>query len=88
MDLAIIIVLQYIYLHTHPPTHSLYPPISHTLTILPTPTQPTPPSYNLTELNVPTALFTGGHDWLADPTDVYAYIPVLNTTGGYSNYNI
>ena len=52
----------------------------HTPTHL-TPTQPTPPSYNVTELNVPTALFTGGHDWLADPTDVNASIPLLNTTG-------
>lgn len=55
---------------------------SHAYTnLLHTPSQSIPPSYNLTELRVPTALFTGGHDWLADPTDVNAAIPLLNTTG-------
>ena len=56
--------------HTYTPSHH---PHTHT--------QATPPSYNITELNVPTALYTGGHDWLADPTDVNASIPLLNTTG-------
>ena len=32
--------------------------------------QPTPPEYNLANFNVPTVLYTGGHDFLADPTDV------------------
>ena len=58
------------------PTHTR--PLPHTTL---TPIQPSPPSYNVTELNVPTALFTGGNDWLADPTDVNASIPLLNTTG-------
>eukprot|EP01027_Heterolobosea_sp_BB2_P017159 GEZU01024337.1.p1 GENE.GEZU01024337.1~~GEZU01024337.1.p1 ORF type:complete len:279 (+),score=67.86 GEZU01024337.1:98-934(+) len=32
--------------------------------------QPTPPLYNLSNLMVPTAVFHGGKDTLADPTDV------------------
>ena len=40
-------------------------------------TQPHPPSYNVTELTVKTALFTGGQDWLADPTDVANLIPKI-----------
>lgn len=44
-------------------------------------TQSTSPSYNLTALSIPTALFTGGQDWLADPTDVAGLIPKINTTG-------
>lgn len=31
---------------------------------------PTPPAYNLSNLTVPTAFFSGGHDQLADPKDV------------------
>ena len=40
--------------------------------------QPSPPQYNLTELRVPTALFTGDHDWLADPYDVKNLIPKIS----------
>ena len=36
--------------------------------------QKTPPLYNVTKLTVPTFLFTGGHDWLADPKDVAGLI--------------
>ena len=43
--------------------------------------QSTSPSYNLTSLSVPTALFSGGQDWLADPRDVSGLIPKINTTG-------
>ena len=39
------------------------------------------PSYNVSEIRVPMALFTGGQDWLADPTDVAEMIPIINTTG-------
>ena len=39
------------------------------------------PNYNVTDMRVPMALFTGGHDWLADPTDVAKLLPMLNSTG-------
>jgi lysosomal acid lipase/cholesteryl ester hydrolase len=32
--------------------------------------QTTAPSYDLTKVSVPTALYSGGNDWLADPIDV------------------
>ena len=41
------------------------------------PHSPTLPPYNVTELTVKTALFTGGQDWLADPTDVANLIPKI-----------
>eukprot|EP01116_Phalansterium_solitarium_P013435 TRINITY_DN30799_c0_g1_i1.p1 TRINITY_DN30799_c0_g1~~TRINITY_DN30799_c0_g1_i1.p1 ORF type:complete len:385 (-),score=120.36 TRINITY_DN30799_c0_g1_i1:136-1290(-) len=43
--------------------------------------QPTPPAYDLTKFptNLPVALFTGGHDYLADPTDVAKLISLLVT---------
>ena len=57
-------------LHTHTP--SLFPS-----------TQPHPPPYNVTELTVKTALFTGGQDWLADPTDVASLIPKIKDVTFY-----
>ena len=56
----------------HPPP-TLY---THTFLFHPS-TQPHPPPYNVTELTVKTALFTGGQDWLADPTDVANLIPKI-----------
>lgn len=35
----------------------------------------------MSDLKVPTALFTGGQDWLADPRDVAGLIPIVNATG-------
>ena len=40
--------------------------------------QDTPPSYNISSMNVPTALFYGGNDWLADLKDVNKIIPQIS----------
>ena len=39
--------------------------------------QPTPPAFDISDLKVPVALFTGGHDDLADPKDVNRLLDVL-----------
>lgn len=39
--------------------------------------QSTPPLYDVTKMETPVALFSGGHDWLADPGDVQTLIPQL-----------
>ena len=39
------------------------------------------PSYNVSALQVPMALFTGSKDWLADPRDVAGLLPKLKETG-------
>jgi lysosomal acid lipase/cholesteryl ester hydrolase len=47
--------------------------------------QDTPPSYDLSAIRVPTALFYGGNDWLADVKDVNMLIPQLGSLV-YKNY--
>ena len=59
---------------------SLSPIIFFIFSLSPLPFQSTPPLYNLSQYPVPTYLFTGGQDWLADPTDVKGLINKLNTT--------
>ncbi|XP_040294243.1 lysosomal acid lipase/cholesteryl ester hydrolase-like [Bufo bufo] len=39
--------------------------------------QSTPPLYDVTKMTVPTALWSGGNDWLADPLDVKLLIPKI-----------
>ncbi|XP_023490595.2 gastric triacylglycerol lipase [Equus caballus] len=40
--------------------------------------QPSPPNYNLTDMRVPIAVWSGGNDWLADPQDVDLLLPKLS----------
>jgi pimeloyl-ACP methyl ester carboxylesterase len=43
--------------------------------------QTTPPAYPIRPMTVPTAIFSGGEDWLADPTDAdYIYSQVESET--------
>ncbi|XP_060042658.1 gastric triacylglycerol lipase-like [Erinaceus europaeus] len=37
--------------------------------------QPTPPVYNMTAMEVPIAVWSGGNDWLADPKDINLLLP-------------
>jgi len=39
--------------------------------------QETPPEYDLTKFNVETVLYSGGNDWLADPSDVDRLVKML-----------
>ena len=61
-------------------THLQYS--THTSSLFPS-TQPHSPPYNITELTVKTSLFTGGQDWLADPTDVANLIPKIKDVTFY-----
>ena len=46
-----------------------------------------PPAYDLSRVTVPTALFYGEHDYLADPTDVKRLIKELpESTIVFENY--
>lgn len=47
--------------------------------------QPTPPRYNASDMTVPVALYWAQNDWLADPTDVKALLPLLPNKL-YNNY--
>lgn len=47
--------------------------------------QPTPPLYNASDMTVPVALYWAQNDWLADPTDVKALLPLLPNKL-YNNY--
>ncbi|KAM6184820.1 gastric triacylglycerol lipase-like [Rhynchocyon petersi] len=40
--------------------------------------QPTPPLYDVSAMKVPIAVWSGGHDWLADPKDVDLLLPKLS----------
>lgn len=46
----------------------------------------TPPVYDVTKVETPVAIFSGGHDWLADPADVRNLVPQLRNVR--SNKNI
>jgi len=39
--------------------------------------QKKPPQYDITQMEVPIAVYSGGRDWLADPTDVQNLLPQL-----------
>ena len=39
--------------------------------------QAEPPQYNVSNIDVPIAIFSGAHDTLSDPTDVKLLIPKL-----------
>jgi lysosomal acid lipase/cholesteryl ester hydrolase len=41
--------------------------------------QDKPFEYDLTEMEVPVAIYSGGEDWLADPKDVQNLLPLLKT---------
>eukprot|EP00118_Oscarella_pearsei_P025538 m.308342 g.308342 ORF g.308342 m.308342 type:complete len:392 (+) comp43800_c0_seq1:40-1215(+) len=48
--------------------------------------QDSPPPYNITSFTVPTYAYSGGNDWLADPTDVAALLPQLSQLKGHKVY--
>ncbi|XP_048776607.2 lysosomal acid lipase/cholesteryl ester hydrolase-like isoform X2 [Ostrea edulis] len=47
--------------------------------------QTTPPLYDVTKMETPVALFTGGNDWLADPKDVETLLPNLKNIRSHKN---
>jgi lysosomal acid lipase/cholesteryl ester hydrolase len=49
--------------------------------------QSLPPVYSIRSIKVPTAIFLGGDDWLADPTDVeYIFDNIPNETLVFRKY--
>lgn len=55
------------------------------------PLQSTPPEFRVKDMKVPTALFSGGHDTLADPKDVAALLTQVSHVKGWSqcsNYTL
>ena len=50
-----------------------------------------PPSYNVSECNVPVALYYGGQDWLADPEDIkntiLPYLPNIVVQKYFDTWN-
>ncbi|CAK9298177.1 unnamed protein product [Gordionus sp. m RMFG-2023] len=42
----------------------------------------TPPAYDISQMTIPTMLFWGQKDWLADPTDVNRLVPLIRKLSG------
>ena len=53
------------------------PPFFYSSLPLSTSSQPTPPLYNISDMRVPTVIFSGGSDWLSTPRDNDILIPKI-----------
>lgn len=47
--------------------------------------QKTPPSYQVEEMSVPTLVWSGGQDWVADLKDIHLLLPRIAHLVTYSN---
>ena len=65
------------FLYPHLPSSPIPPPFPPHIPLLLFSSQTTPPNYDVTQMRVSTAVFSGGNDWLATPTDVAQLIPLL-----------